>query len=205
MPGEIEPLSGGEQENQQLVVEIRAIHTQSRQTYGSRGFTPKPAAKGFQVGKNRVARLMRNEKIRSRRKKKRHKTTDSQHAYPLAPNLLQRDFQAAAPNQKWLSDITFIPTAEGRLGLAAILDLFSRKVVGWAMEATLESCLVEQAFHMAVQARKQVKGLLHHSDRGSQYAGDTYQGLLTIHAMQISMSGTGDCYDNAPMESFSPP
>jgi putative transposase len=142
------------------------------------------------------------EDIRARRKKKRKITTDSQHAYPIAPDLLQRDFQAEAPNRKWLGDITFIPTAEGWLYLAAILDLFSRKIVGWAMDATLESCLVEQAFLVAVQNRTRIEGLLHHSDRGSQYAGGPYQSLLTAHQMQVSMSDTGDCYDNAPMESL---
>lgn len=196
------PLSERGRANQKLVTEIRDIHAKSRETYGSPRIHAELLARGFRVGKNRVARLMCAEDIRARRKKKRKITTDSQHAYPIAPDLLQRDFQAEAPNRKWLGDITFIPTAEGWLYLAAILDLFSRKIVGWAMDATLESCLVEQAFHMAVQNRIQVEGLLHHSDRGSQYAGGSYQSLLTAHQMQVSMSDIGDCYDNAPMESF---
>jgi putative transposase len=188
--------------NQKLVAEIRSIHAESRKTYGSPRIHAELVANGFQVGKNRVARLMRAEDIRARRKKKRKSTTDSRHSYPIAPNLLGRNFQAEAPNQKWVSDITFIPTAEGWLYLAAILDLFSRKVVGWAMENTLESCLVEQAFRMAVQTRAHVDGLLHHSDRGSQYAGGPYRRLLADRHMQVSMSASGDCYDNAPMESF---
>lgn len=189
-------------ENQELVGEIRAIYAESRKTYGSPRIHADLVAKGFQVSKNRVARLMRAEDIHSIRKRKRKTTTNSQHAYPIAPNLLQRDFQAQEPNQKWLGDITFIPTGEGWLYLAAILDLFSRKIVGWAMDSTLESWLVEQAFNMAVLNRKQIEGLLHHTDRGSQYAGGTYQKLLTAYDIQVSMSRSGDCYDNAPMESF---
>ena len=196
------PLSERAQANQTLVEAIRGIHGRSHQTYGSPRIHAELEARGFRVGKNRVARLMRAADIRARRKKRRRITTDSQHSFPVAPNLLRRDFRAEAPNQKWLGDITFIPTAEGWLYLAAILDLFSRKVVGWAMEDTLASYLVEQAFHMAVQNRQRVAGLLHHSDRGSQYAGGSYQSLLTAQRMQVSMSESGDCYDNAPMESF---
>lgn len=196
------PLSARAQANRELVEEIQAIHSQSRKTYGSPRIHAELVARGFRASQNRVARLMRAADIRAQRKKKRKRTTDSQHDHPIAPNWLNRDFQAEAPNQKWLGDITFIPTREGWLYLAAILDLFSRKVVGWAMEDTLESSLVEQAFHMAVQNRKHVHGLLHHTDRGSQYAGGLYQSLLAAHNMQVSMSDTGDCYDNAPMESF---
>ena len=196
------PLSGRAQANRKLVTEIRDIHAQSRQTYGSPRVYAELMARGFSASKNRVARLMRKENIHSRRTKKRKVTTDSRHSYPIAPNLLQRDFQAASPNEKWLGDITFIPTGEGWLYLAAILDLFSRKVIGWAMDETLESVLVEQAFQMAVQNRKLVEGLLHHTDRGSQYASGSYQNLLTAFDIQVSMSRTGDCFDNAPMESF---
>jgi transposase InsO family protein len=185
-----------------LLQEIKAIHHMSRQTYGSPRVHVELLARGFAVGKNRVVRLMRAENIRARRKQKRKKTTDSQHHHPVAPNLLNQDFAAARPNEKWLSDITYIWTAEGWLYLATVLDLFSRKIVGWAMEATLASGLVEKALHMAVQTRKSVAGLLHHSDRGSQYAGDPYQAHLANHHMQVSMSRTGNCYDNAPMESF---
>lgn len=190
------------QANQKLVVKIRDIHAESRQTYGSPRVHAELVARGVPVGKNRVARLMRVEEIRARRKKKRKITTDSQHPYPVAPNLLRRDFQAEAPNEKWLGDITFIPTAEGWLYLAVILDLFSRKIVGWAMDETLESILVERAYQMAVHNRRPADGLLHHSDRGSQYAAGAYQELLTADRMQVSMSGSGNCYDNAPMESF---
>jgi transposase InsO family protein len=196
------PLSQRSLDNQKLLREIRAIHAESRKIYGSPRIHAKLAARGFWASKNRVARLMRAEDIRSKRKRRRIITTNSKHAYPIAPNLLQRDFQATEPNQKWLGDITCIPTDEGFLYLAAILDLFSRKIVGWAMEDTMESYLVEQAFTMAVLNRKQVEGLLHHTDRGSQYASGSYQELLTNFHIQVSMSRSGDCYDNAPMESF---
>lgn len=158
------------QANRKLLDEICDIHLKSHKTYGSPRIHAELLARGLRVGKNRVVGLMRAEEIFAQRKKKRVRTTDSQHNYPIAPNRLNRDIQAEAPNLKWLGDITFIPTAEGWLYLAAILDLFSRKVVGWAMEDTLKSCLVEQAFNMAVQNRKQVDDLLHHSDLGSQYA-----------------------------------
>lgn len=197
------PVSRRVEANQKLMPEIRAIHIRSRKTYGSPRVHADLKADGFRVGKNRVARLMRAENLQGRRKKKQPRTTDSQHSHPVAPNHLNRDFQATRPNEKWLADITYIPTAEGWLYLAVVLDLFSRKIVGWAFADTLESCLVEQAFRMAVQDRPPlISGLLHHSDRGSQYAGGAYQQLLIDQQVQISMSRTGNCYDNAPMESF---
>ena len=196
------PVSPRVQANQKLLPEIRAIHSRSRKTYGSPRVHAELRACGFRVGRNRVARLMRAANLYGRRKKKQPRTTNSQHSYPVAPNRLNRDFQATRPNEKWLADITYIPTAEGWLYLAVVLDLFSRKIVGWAFAATLESCLVEQAFRMAVQDRPALSGLLHHSDRGSQYAGGAYQRLLVDQQVQTSMSRTGNCYDNAPMESF---
>ena len=196
------PTSKQTQENAELLEEIQAIHQMSRKTYGSPRVHAELVARGLAVGQNRVARLMRANHIRARRKKKRHKTTDSQHDYPVAPNLLNQKFEAQRPNQKWLSDITYIGTAEGWLYLATVMDLFSRKIVGWAMEDTLASGLVEKALRMAVQTRKAVAGLLHHSDRGSQYAGDPYPVQLARYPMQVSMSRTGNCFDNAPIESF---
>jgi transposase InsO family protein len=196
------PASRRAQENAGLVKEIRDIHEKSRKTYGSPRVHAELLARGFQVGKNRVARLMRAAKIRARRKKKGTRTTDSNHDHPVAPNLLNREFETRQPNEKWLGDITYIWTQEGWLYLAAIMDLFSRKIVGWAMENTLASCLVEKAFRMAVRSRNPKAGLLHHSDRGSQYAGQDYQLHLADYRMQVSMSRTGNCYDNAPMESF---
>lgn len=196
------PVSQQVQANEKLLVQIRAIHNRSRKTYGSPRVQAELTADGFRVGKNRVARLMRVENLRGQRKQKQPRTTNSQHSHPVAPNHLNREFHAIRPNEKWLADITYIPTAEGWLYLAVILDLFSRKIVGWAFAATLESSLVEQAFRMAVQNRTTLTGLLHHSDRGSQYAGDAYQRLLIDQQVQVSMSRTGNCYDNAPMESF---
>lgn len=196
------PVSVRAQANEKLLSEIRAIHSRSRKTYGSPRVHAELTADGFRVGKNRVARLMRIENLRGQRKQKQPRTTNSKHSHPVAPNHLNREFHATRPNEKWLADITYIPTAEGWLYLAVVLDLFSRKIVGWAFAATLESSLVEQAFRMAVQNRTTLTGLLHHSDRGSQYAGDPYQRLLIDQQVQVSMSRTGNCYDNAPMESF---
>ena len=196
------PVSPRVRANQKLTLEIRAIHIRSRKTYGSPRVHAELRAHGFWAGRNRVARLMRAENLRARRTKKWPRTTDSRHSYPVALNYLSRDFQATRPNEKWLADITYIPTAEGWLYLAVVLDLFSRKIVGWAFAATLESYLVEQAFRMAVQDRRAPQGLLHHSDRSSQYAGAAYQRLLVSQEAQVSMSRRGDCWDNAPMESF---
>ena len=197
------PVSRLAQASTVLLKEIREIHSASRQTYGSPRIHAELRARGFATSKNRVVRLMRVAHLCARRKTKRKVvTTDSQHSFPVAPNRLNRDFEAQRPNEKWVTDITYIPTAEGWLYLAVVMDLFSRKVVGWAMEATLESSLVEKAFQMAVQNRQNVHGLLHHSDRGSQYAGHPYQKLLNVHNIQVSMSRSGNCYDNAPMESF---
>lgn len=196
------PVSQRAQANEKLLPKIRAIHSRSRKTYGSPRVHAELIADGLRIGKNRVARLMRLANLRGQRKKKQPRTTNSQHSHPVAPNRLNRAFHASRPNEKWLADITYIPTAEGWLYLAVVLDLFSRKIVGWAFAASLESSLVEQAFCTAVQNRTTITGLLHHSDRGSQYAGDLYQRLLSDQQMQVSMSRTGNCYDNAPMESF---
>jgi transposase InsO family protein len=196
------PVSPRARANQELLVEIRSIHSRSRKTYGSPRVHAELRDGNFVVGKNRVARLMRAANLRGQRKRKQPRTTNSQHRYPVAPNHLNRDFHATRPNEKWLADITYISTAEGWLYLAVVLDLFSRKIVGWSFSASLESTLVEQAFRMAVHSRPALLGLLHHSDRGSQYAGDAYQQLLIDQQIQISMSRTGNCYDNAPMESF---
>jgi len=196
------PVSQRQKDNQALVQEIRQIHQDSYQAYGSPRIHADLVAKGHRCSKNRVARLMKKHEIRANRRKKRQKTTNSRHNYPIAPNLLQREFQAARPNTKWLSDITYIPTAQGWLYLATVLDMFSRKIVGWAMDQTLESVLPIRALKMALQTRKPQPGLIHHSDRGNQYAGAVYQQLLLEHGINGSMSAIGNCYDNAPIESF---
>ena len=196
------PASPRAQANEKLLAKIQAVHSRSRKIYGSPRVHAELKEEGFRAGRNRVARLMRAANLCGQRKRKQPRTTNSQHRHPVAPNHLNRDFHAIRPNEKWLADITYIPTAEGWLYLAVVLDLFSRKIVGWAFSASLESTLVEQAFRMAVCSRSTLSGLLHHSDRGSQYAGDAYQRLLGDQHILVSMSRTGNCYDNAPMESF---
>lgn len=191
-------------ENEQLLVTIQEIYAASFESYGVPRIHAALRAKGHVVNKKRVERLMRLNGIQgiSPRKKRWVKTTDSDHDFPIAPNLLNRDFQADAPNRKWVSDISYIETDEGWLYLATVLDLFSRKIVGWSMDDNLETPLVSNALNMAVAVRKPEPGLLHHSDRGSQYASHDYRALLKQSKMQASMSRKGNCYDNAVMESF---
>jgi putative transposase len=157
--------------------------------------------KGITCSENRVAKLMKNHQIAANRKRKFVITTDSKHGLPVAANKLNQDFTASHPNQKWVTDISYVWTTEGWLYLAVVLDLFSRKVVGWSMNASMERGLVIAALRMALQARKPPTGLLHHSDRG-QYASNDYQQVLTEHGISCSMSRKGNCYDNAVMESF---
>lgn len=196
------PESRRVREDRRLLVEIKAIHSAKRETYGSPRVHAELKAQGLRLGEKRVARLMRAGGIRAKQKRKFKATTDSRHSHPVAPNLLARDFEAIAPNQKWVADITYIPTREGWLYLAAILDLYSRMVVGWSMSSRMTRRLVLDALDMAVGRRRPGPGLLHHSDRGSQYACGDYQEALTTHGMLCSMSRKGDCWDNAPMESF---
>jgi putative transposase len=159
-------------------------------------------AEGCRVGVNRVARLMRHHGIQGRHKRRVPRTTDSKHSLPLALNLLDRQFTTPAPNRVWLADITYVPTNEGWLYRAVVLDLFSRRVVGWAMRETMPQALTIAALQMAITNRRPEPGLLHHSDRGSQYAAQEYRKLLGEASMVCSMSRKGDCWDNAPMESF---
>ena len=197
------PVSGREMANQKLTQQIEEIHQQSRQTYGSPRIQAELADQGVKCGPNRVARLMQEAELQAKQSRQfKVTTTDSAHNYPVAPNLLARNFQANRANEKWLADITYIPTAEGWLYLAAVMDLYSRRIVGWAMGESLERGLPLAALQMALDTRQPLPGLLHHSDRGSQYASDDYQAVLTKSQMQVSMSRTGNCYDNAPMESF---
>jgi len=191
-----------QQENECLTEQIRHAYEQGRQVYGSPRIHAELRAQGISCGKHRVARLMRQAGLRAVQKQRRVHTTDSQHSDPVAPNLLQRDFTAPAPNRKWLTDITAIWTAEGWLYLAVVLDVYSRLIVGWAMAEHREESLVEAALWMALGRRQPVEELLHHSDRGSQYTSLAYQGVLAQFHIQVSMSGKGDCYENAMMESF---
>ena len=189
--------------NHQLSDQIWTVFRRSRGTYGSPRIHAELLATGWACSRNRVARLMKRAGIvaKSRRLYK-VSTTDSKHNYPVAPNLLNRNFSADRPNEKWLTDITYIPTKEGWLYLATVLDVCSRRVVGWAMDKHMDESLVERALQMAATHRQPGQGVLHHSDRGSQYASADYQRLLSSHQMVCSMSRKGDCYDNAMMESF---
>jgi transposase InsO family protein len=197
------PRSPGEQRRDALVVEIRAAHAQFKARYGSPRIHAELVARGHDCCVNTVAKLMRQAGIAAKTARKfRCTTTDSNHDLPVADNLLDRQFDAAAPNESWVADITYIPTREGWLYLAAVEDLYSRRVVGWAMAEHMESRLVVDALDMAVQRRLPDAGLLAHSDRGSQYASEHYQRLLAEHGITCSMSRRADCWDNAPMESF---
>lgn len=188
--------------NASLIGEIKKIFKHSRKTYGSPRIHAELKAQGTRCSRNRVARLMREHGIRARRRRRRVKTTDSKHSRPVAPNLLDRQFEAEGPNQKWVADISYIDTGEGWLYLATVMDLFSRRIVGWAMADHMETPLVEQALRMALIRRRPGAGLLHHSDRGSQYASGDYRALLAAWGIAVSMSRTGNCHDNAVMESF---
>jgi len=185
-----------------LAAEIRRIHADNRAVYGSPRVHAALRAEGRRVGVNRVARLMRRHGIQGRHKRRAPRTTDSKHSHPIAPNLVDRQFIAAAPNQVWLADITYVSTGEGWLYLAVVLDMFSRRVVGWAMRETMPQELTIAALQMAITQRRPGPGLVHHSDRGSQYAAHAYRRLLDKNGIRCSMSRKGNCWDNAPMESF---
>jgi transposase InsO family protein len=196
------PKSKRHLENEKLLQDIIRVFQQSKEIYGARKITNKLHLENIQCGKNRVARLMRQNNLRSKIKRKFKATTNSRHNYPVADNLLNQNFNAEHPNQVWVGDITYISTKEGWLYLAAILDLYSRQIVGWAMDSTMTKQLVIDALKQAVGRRKPPKGIIFHSDRGSQYASHRFQKLLKKKHFISSMSGKGNCYDNACMESF---
>lgn len=189
-------------ENGRLIAEIRAIHQGTRRSYGSPRVYRELREKGIACGRHRVARLMREEGIRAKHKRWYRVTTNSKHGYPIAPNILNRCFRAERPDTKWVSDITYIRTEEGWLYLAATMDLYGRRIVGWSMGERVNGALTMAALDMAVRQRRPTAGLIHHSDRGSQYACDDYRRMLRRYGMVSSMSRKGDCYDNAVMESF---
>ncbi len=195
-------LSRRAQEDAALRVEIRAAHAASGKRYGSPRVHADLKAAGQHVGRKRVARLMREEGLEGQRKRRFRVTTDSRHSYPVAANRLNRNFTASAPNQVWATDITYIWTREGWIYLAAILDLFSRRVVGWSLDSQLDRTLALDALGMALRTRCPEPGLLHHSDRGVQYASEDYQSRLRERGIVCSMSRKGDCWDNAVAESF---
>ena len=185
-----------------LGVEVAAAHEESKKRYGSPRVHAELKARGHRLGRKRVARLMRERQLRARPKRRWKRTTDSNHRLPVAPNLLERDFKTSEPNQVWVADITYVWTREGWLYLAAILDLYARRVVGWAVSEQIDTELCLSALRMALRARRPAPGLVHHSDRGSQYASRAYRAALDEAGLRCSMSRKGDCWDNAPAESF---
>ena len=187
---------------QQLLALIQAIHAQLKGSYGSPRMVRELRARGFPAGKERVERLMRENGIRARHKRRYKATTDSKHTLAVAANLLDRNFAPQAPNQSWAADITYIWTDEGWLYLAMVLDLFNREIVGWSIKPRMTADLVTDALTMAWFRRRPTPGLMHHSDRGSQYASHAFQSKLTEYGMTCSMSRKGNCWDNAPAESF---
>jgi transposase InsO family protein len=188
-----------------LRLQVRAVHRWSRRRYGAPRVHRELVTRGTRVSKKRVARLMREDGLVGRRPRRFVRTTQARAGDLVAPNVLDRQFgveQVPGPDRVWVSDITYVPTREGWLFLAIVLDLASRRVVGWAMRETLEEDLALAALRMALAARRPRRGLLHHSDRGSQYTGAAYQALLAAHGIKVSMSKKGDCWDNAVAESF---
>lgn len=197
------PPSARSKTDARLAVEIAATHRKSKRRYGSPRVHQALRRKGIRVGRKRVERLMRDNGIVARRKRPFRRTTDSNHTNPIAPNVVGRQFMAKAPNEVWAGDVTYIATDEGWAYLAVLLDLYSRRVVGWAVSATNDTELALAAFQRAVRGRRTLPaGLVHHTDRGSPYASEDYRKAITAHSMVASMSRKGDCWDNAVAESF---
>jgi putative transposase len=196
------PVSVREMANRELVEKIETVYYDSHEAYGSPRVYHELKSQGVACSENRVARLMRLRGLRAKQVRRYKTTTRRNKRHRVAPNLLQRVFRADRPDHKWLSDITYIPTQEGWLYLAVILDLYSRGIVGWAMSERMTSALTIGALKMALRQRRPGAGLIHHSDQGSQHTDGDYQALLSAHGIQASMNGVGTWYDNAPMESF---
>jgi len=196
------PLSRRQQEEARLELEIRAAHQRTRKTYGPERLQQDLQENGVEVGVHRIKRIRRKLGIRCLQKRRFKATTNSRHGLPVAENLLDQRFEATAPNQVWLSDITYIQTAEGWLYLAGHKDLFTGVIVGYAMSERMTKDLVLQSLQMALSVKRPLPGLIHHSDRGSQYCAQEYAALLERYGINPSMSRKGNCYDNAPMESF---
>lgn len=196
------PISNRERENTVLSHKIKSIYDDHKSRAGSPRITKCLQKEGIKVGKNRVARIMRKNAWRAKAAKKYKATTNSNHKLPVAENLLEQDFSATRENEKWVSDITYIATQGGWLYLAVVMDLYSRKVVGWSLSERMTSQLVIDALQMALWRRRMPTGVIVHSDRGSQYCSHAYQKLLKDHKLICSMSKRGDCFDNAAMESW---
>jgi len=197
--------SAAEVRREELTEQVKQIHTRVKGRYGSPRIHAELVARGHACCANFVAKLMREAGLAAKTKRKFRQTTDSNHSMPVAENVLDRQFEPGQPNASWVADITYVPTREGWLYLAVVEDLFSRMVVGWSMDSSMESRLVVDALEMALARRLSLKGssaLVAHSDRGSQYASDHYQRRLRDERITCSMSRRGDCWDNAPMESF---
>lgn len=190
------------QEDERLKVAIKVAHKRTRESYSAKRLQPELAADGFIVGRDRITRLRRELGLRCRQKRKFKATTNSNHNLPVAENLLDQTFAPSAPNEVWVTDITYIPTGEGWLYLAGVKDVFTCEIVGYAMSKRMTQELTGRALFRAVQQKRPAAGLIHHSDRGSQYCAHDYSKLLKQFKMKPSMSRKGNCYDNAPMESF---
>jgi putative transposase len=189
---------------EELAVQVRDVFEASHRNYGSRKVAHELARRRVNCCRNTVAKIMRASNLHSRAQKRRRfvVTTDSNHGYHIPENRLDRRFHAERPNQKWVADITFVPTQEGFAYLAAVMDLYSRRIVGWAVSDSIDTDLVFEALKQAIETRRPGAGLLHHSDRGCQYASDRYRKMLQRHGIECSMSRRGDCWDNAAMERF---
>ena len=196
------PASRRQQQDMVYLAHIRTAFALSNGTYGSPRMHRDLVDDGHAIGRRRTARLMRENRLIARQKRRFKRTTDSEHAWPVAPNLMAQDFAAEGPDQKWGADISYVWTAEGWLYLAVILDLYSRRVVGWATSDRLKRDLALDALRMALARRNPQAGLVHHTDRGSQYCSVDYQAVLRRRRFRISMSGRGNCYDNAMVETF---
>lgn len=196
------PASARQREDMVLLAHIRSEFETSHRSYGRPRMVEELREQGFQVGHHRVGRLMRENGIHAVRTRKSKRYYSHTPSLGFAPNLLERDFTATAPNQKWSVDISYIETLKGWLYLAVVIDLYSRKIVGWAVSERMKKDLALRALRMAITLRRPGRGLIHHSDRGSQYCATDYQMELKRHGIKISMSGKGNCYDNAPVESF---
>lgn len=185
-----------------LLKRVEEVHEETRQSYGSRRMSQQLKAEGYQVGRFQARSLMREAQVKVKKNRRFIQTTDSRHGYPIAPHLLERQFNPAQANQVWAGDITYLWTQAGWAYLAVVIDLFSRRVVGWSVKSQMKTELVEEALKKAVERRKPSKGVLFHSDRGSQYASSDYRQCLRLYGMRASMSRQGECHDNSPVERF---
>jgi putative transposase len=196
------PASRRRREDVTLLAHVRSAFAQSSETYGSPRMTRDLQDEGFAVGRRRTARLMRENGLYARQRRRFKRTTDSRHSWPVAPNIIDQDFAAGRPDEKWGADISYVWTREGWLYLAVVIDLFARRVVGWAVDDRLHRNLAPAALRKALTIRRPSEGLIHHSDCGSQYCSIDYQSELRRNGILISMSGKGNCYDNAMVETF---